>query len=392
MLLPRTNKVYYKKGYRPALTLPKWKSLFSELGLGDETILDLRSQPSEEIIKGLYPMVNNPGKGVYLEYDLTSNPDLYDKVFQLIGVYTTISNQGAQMLAQTFEYGAEVSPSTLSTNGQLNLDYFQNEANSLSNTLDYYGEFVETATKGNSSIGPNVIAAKEIIYYSMAKFLDRPSTFLEAHGMPGSVPSKDYERLNYMMDSKDNADYALGFLKKTVDIFVDYARLTVSEYLSDPKTTEDVTCPETIDKTLKDLDALTYEDSKDTTRERKKILTIRLYPATASLMYGNPQVGVSQLSHNRFLTTKVKTTNLVIQLGNVVMLNTEDTQWFRFYSQLFTHLVNYGNPEFSIVVGVNKIHSCSLAKIPKFVDNSRTLELAGFTIISSKDGLNFEEA
>jgi hypothetical protein len=382
MLIPRTNKVYYKDGYRPALTLPKWKAVFKAVGIGDEGLTDLRSMAPEKILANLYPMVVNPGKGVYLEYDLTNNSELYDKVSQLVATYANISTQSAQLLAQVYEYGSGTESEDSSTyEEQITADYFRTEAVSyikqMRNAFETtYNLFMDN-NEFDSDEPEELLGSIEATTRSF--FVDTGTTY-----------TSNSEQVAYIKESKLNADQVLGVVQRVRDTYIEYLRRISSNLLTGTSysTSEYV---ETVNKVVEGLHSI-GRDQETSEVSKKRVLVVRLYPTNAQLIYGNPQVSTSPLSHNKFLVTKLKSTNIVINLSSVAMLNSEDTQWFQFYAQLFTYLVDYGNPIFNLVVGYNKILACSLAKIPKFADNGNPIEIGNFTILSSKDGLNIEEA
>lgn len=379
----------------PEMTARDWRLLFQHLRIkhSDEEIQDLRQVTPDELLRVVFPVRPTPAKGVWIEFDLTDYPDLYKKCESLYETYSAISHQSCQILMQIVKVGTPVQrvPSPLSTRWSQILNklvsekrrlffYFDNTADAIYKELmdasvdsaianDNYKKFTEKIDELDRKMESKLAQLRKFDV-SAAKTDDMDNILDGINRLEKYVLSKFYQY-------KDQANkMAVEIMEKTTGSFLIPADIPEIE-------AEELDIEEYI-KFMTDETKI-----KDKTR---KYIVVRLYPASAAITHGNAQVVVHPLSHNRFLTTKIPDSNVVINLVNNIALNTLDTQWFGFYSQLFNYIVDYGNPICTVSIGLNKIKQCSLAQVPKFTDTGESVFMFPLQIISSKEGLDIGES
>jgi len=393
MYSPRKNKPATAAYKEPTISLREWKNIFKEIGLDLPSMPELRGTPSAELLSRVYPVVKSPDKGVWLEYDLSYDPDLYYLCKNLIDVYAEVSYQSSQLLARAFT--VQRSPQNNHKTSQ-EKDYENVLASHLTSIRETSAKVKKDMETFNAEIqkGDGTTLSTEQIKvkeYS-ARFIIEGEAIIDS--AVSMIEDIDNDKLNLnnkilLKDIDNVASTAKTIINKTGQLYSiavaddDLARrIDASAY---PNNAESVS-------NLYDLIENLYAETAEKARRIQRVLTIRFYPNRAEIVHGNPQTAVHMLSHNRFITTKIPESNIMVVLRDIFTLNTLDTQWASFYSQLMSYLVDYGNPEFTMAVGNNKIKRCSFHTVPKFIDNGAVSTAFSVSIITRSTGTDIGEA
>jgi len=376
----------------PKLTLRQWKNLFKACGL-DKDVPILTRTSTKDILEKVFPAMKSPDKGVWLEYDLSAYPQLHDKCTALIEAYSEISYQSSQLLSNAYIVSRDVQASATTEEQKLYTQLLTTGMANIKDDVEFHKQRLEVLSNEAQSIEDFTSSQKDAITELKTYYVQALDSLLTL------VQSIDKDKVNYDGDKlKTKIDTLFTRATSiTANIETQFMAASAARILSDTEFPEaygtSVRVSSVNVDVLKDNINELYVGGTLHDKVKQKMLVVRLYPAQAQIIHGNPQTVVHQLSHNRFITTKVPDSNNMVMLQNNYSLNTLDTQWATFYSQLLTYLVDYGNPEFSIVVGNNKLRRCSLHSVPKVIDTGASVSNFSLTVISRGVGVSdIEEA
>ena len=398
MLYPRDVKPAKGLVKYPKITTREWKLMFEHFGIrhADEKIKDLRDVTPDELLRVVFPVTPTPSKGVWIEFDLTDYPDLHKKCKELYDTYSEISHQSCQILMQTVEVGTPVQRRL----SRLDERWSQiiSQAVSVKNRLFSYFDAttfdiaeILTESEQDSVLVTSAVRQWDDKVVRLRGYMNDTVDRLRAFNVAAADMSAGIDSILSAMGTMEKyVLYKFRQYRDSANQFAAHLLEGTGTTLGAPEIQGASTeSPDEID-IAEYIKAMTDETKiRDNT---KKAVVVRLYPASAAITHGNAQVMVHPLSHNRFLTTKIPDSNIVINLMNNIALNTLDTQWFGFYSQLFNYIVDYGNPICTVSIGLNKIKRCSLAQVPKFTDTGESVFMFPLQIISSKEGLDIGES
>jgi len=377
--LPRN--IGYKDYYLPeGITMASWNTLLDTLSIGEERYIELRGTPTAKVLNKLFPILNNPDKGVTLEFDLTNHPELYSKVDTLIDNYADIIKQSSRYLASTISLGED------------NREVLQDSL-----TLPYNN--------------PLVTQYVELVTYIKQKILS-VLTIIDEYGKIGGVDRVDYvldrfKSIEGLLSIVNSVNVTSGFLvsegiltnfsqvdqwRKIFDsLYSSLIQYLRSEFAYNNLNKNFTNKYDEVKALLEDqIFVQSIDNNKKVTNF--KLLIIRLYPTTGKIALGSPSPITTKLSNSRFIQTKSPKTNIRAALKNNIALNTPDTQWFDFYNRLFEDIIDYGNPECTLRFGTDKLKGCYIMEPFSFMkDNSSVL---GFDInlMSRTTGSDLEEA
>lgn len=358
----------------PNIPLSTWRDLFQKYLVPDNVIQDLRNTPPHMLLKTVFPIVSPTNKGVYLEYDLSNNLTLFDKCRDLIINYMDVSTQSANLLAQVVDtVGSIATSGTSSMRLPSDIGPTQESISSVINSWwDYAVEIANYVAE--------ILIPEKAVLTQLTKPVEELS-FKSTYKNVNQTTLRNLEIELRKIMSKGIQSIRQGLSKLDGAAAADFEDI-MSKWSKELKEWSE-----------KAKGLLFKKEDSSATGVGSQFLIIRLYPNQATINYGPPSINVTQLSHNKYLTTKRDATNINLILGGNLALNSPDTQWFRFYGALFRLLVDHGNPDFSVVVGSKKIERCNLAVAPMFAEHiNRTMELFNVTVISAETGFKTKEA
>lgn len=371
----RISQSLHYPGHTPVKDIAQWNGYLKRLSIGEDTYLELRNTPTEALLSKLHPILNEQDKGVSLEYNLADLPNLYSNCDSLIEAYREdVGPQSSVYLARTVQLGTRVE------NG--GVDYDHPDAVYLRRLRSYLLRITRPArieinipvssdTAGPQAGGQWVREILDSIDKDVQDTLEKSSVYISAPTLRELIASglKAQESLRYAVRVFKNTTLE-GKAEEDAGEVLRAAQGKVNTYLE--KVERAVTEASVGAKTL--------------------ILTVRLYPTTGTLILGGAKPITTHLSHNRFIQTKLPEQNLGVMFGNNIALNTLDTQWFQFYSTLFSYIVDAGNPKCRINMLHDSIEDCYVMEPLDFRKSTGPsggpLQSFNLTFISARTGLN----
>jgi hypothetical protein len=196
-------------------------------------------------------------------------------------------------------------------------------------------------------------------------------------------------KLNYYPDKKTVDAWRSMLLGDHAEKLITAIRkIKASESFADPSYLTGTDALESMTEYI-----IALSDEKNNAKTGIKTVTIRLYPTYSGIAYVCPQPVTTQLSHSRFIQSKTPAQNIRVTLQNNIALNTLDTQWYGFYTELFSNIIEYGNPAFTLRAGHDRIEKCYLTEPLTFAKrNDDPMQTFTLGIISSSTGINVSDS
>lgn len=356
------------------LNLDNWNKLLKTLSIGEDTELELRGTPTHKLLERLHPILTNQDRGVSLEYDLQNHEELYLKCNTLINEYREkVGRQSSVYLARTVRLGNQTGTIKLDNPDAVYLRDFVADFKAQMAVVRARA-YIPVSTKTDELTDAIITVCNNIetkLLDAIAKFTVYPSP-------------------------KDVNDWKALFVDKYIG-----SDLMQAVYADFSKAIENKVAVDPIDKVQSVVDKclayITYPiESYSELNEPGtsiKIVTVRLYPTYSGIAYVCPQPVTTQLSHSRFIQSKTPAQNIRVTLQNNIALNTLDTQWYGFYTELFSNIIEYGNPAFILRAGHDRIEKCYLTEPLTFAKrNDDPMQTFTLGIISSNTGINVSDS
>lgn len=330
-------------------SLGKWNEILKALSLGqEEAQVDLRNMSSQDLLSSLFPILTSPDMGVTLEYDLTEMSALFDECDSLIKLFSIeVGRMSSAYLARAYK---------ISGNTVL-------KDNASDPVRDYYTQFITDMRAYNARV--RAVSGTDTSAYTGIK------ESIDSAAGPQSVKG-----------------YSGGF--DGVDSARNGAEIIFSKLIQDLRTGNSQNVDEAVQGFKKIIDGLVSAQASSEV-ENKRLL-VRLFPSNAVMLLGTPKINTVRLSHTRFVQSKVREQNIIAALSGNVALDTLDTQWFGFYSELFSRIIDYGNPKCTLRAGLNRLEDCYLMEpldIRKI--NDGPVQSFDINIISSRTGTDISQ-
>ena len=357
------------------LNLTKWNELLKTLSIGEGTELELRGTPTHKLLERLHPILTNQDRGVSLEYDLQNKPELYNVCSALITEYSTeVGRQSSVYLARTVRLGGSNDTGTINLN---NPDAVH--------LRDFVADFTETLSRVRSLIYIPVVY--DDTSASAARMFDEE--LIKNCNNLETLFKTTVGKLNYYPDKKTVDAWRSMLLGVQAEKLITAVRkIKASESFADPSY---LTGTDALEAMTAYISTLLNEENA--VKTGIKIVTIRLYPTYSGIAYVCPQPVTTQLSHSRFIQSKTPAQNIRVTLQNNIALNTLDTQWYGFYTELFSNIIEYGNPAFILRAGHDRIEKCYLTEPLTFAKrNDDPMQTFTLGIISSSTGINVSDS
>lgn len=356
------------------LDLAKWNALLETLSIGEGTELELRGTPTHKLLERLHPILTNQDRGVSLEYGL-QNSELYEKCNALITDYSkNVGRQSSVYLARTVRLGNKTGTIDLNNPDAVYLRDF---------VADFKAQMSLVRSRAYIPVSTTETGLAEGI---VTRCNIAETEFLEAVAGLSTYP--DFKVVAAWR--KSLIDYWIGS-KLMQAVYTDFSKV-LDETNSIVGESHTGNVDDAIEN-VRNYIEYTVKPYSVTTTTPKLIITIRLYPTYSGIAYVCPQPVTTQLSHSRFIQTKTPAQNIRVTLQNNIALNTLDTQWYGFYTELFSNIIEYGNPAFTLRAGHDRIDKCYLTEPLTFAKrNDDPMQTFTLGIISSSTGINVSDS
>ena len=355
------------------LNLTKWNELLKTLSIGEGTELELRGTPTHKLLERLHPILTNQDRGVSLEYDLQNKPELYNVCNALINEYRdNVGRQSSVYLARTVRLGNKTGIIDINNPDAVYL-------------RDFVADFTGMLSRVRSLIYVPVVQEEE--YAELSRQLDE-KMIADCNAVETLFKEKISVLSYYPAESIVNVwrGLLIGCMGEKL--------ITAVRTVKSSEVAADLTGTELFESAVALLtDYLNGSFTSISSQATLKIVTIRLYPTYSGIAYVCPQPVTTQLSHSRFIQSKTPAQNIRVTLQNNIALNTLDTQWYGFYTELFSNIIEYGNPAFILRAGHDRIEKCYLTEPLTFAKrNDDPMQTFTLGIISSSTGINVSDS
>lgn len=358
------------------LDLRKWNELLETLSIGEGTELELRGTPTHKLLERLHPILTNQDRGVSLEYDLQNKPELYKVCNALINEYRDkVGRQSSVYLARTVRLGNKTGTIDINNPDAVDLRDFVADFKAQMSLVRSRAYIPVSTTE--TDLAEGIVALCNIV----------ETEFVEAVAGLSSYPTSEA----VAEWKKTLIDYWLGS-KLMQAVYTDFSKV-----LDETNSVVGESLLGNVDDAVESvrhyIEYAIKPYSATTTNTPKLIITIRLYPTYSGIAYVCPQPVTTQLSHSRFIQSKTPAQNIRVTLQNNIALNTLDTQWYGFYTELFSNIIEYGNPAFTLRAGHDRIEKCYLTEPLTFAKrNDDPMQTFTLGIISSSTGINVSDS
>ena len=355
------------------LNLAKWNELLETLSIGEGTELELRGTPTHKLLERLHPILTNQDRGVSLEYDLQNKPELYNVCNALINEYRDkVGRQSSVYLARTVRLGNKTGTIDLNNPDAVYL-------------RDFVADFTGMLSRVRSLIYVPVV--QEEGYAERSRQLNE--RMVADCNAAETLFSEKISALSYYP-----AEGIVNAWRGLLIGVIGEKLITAVRTVKASEVAADLTGTELFESAVALLtDYLNGSFTSISSQATLKIVTIRLYPTYSGIAYVCPQPVTTQLSHSRFIQSKTPAQNIRVTLQNNIALNTLDTQWYGFYTELFSNIIEYGNPAFTLRAGHDRIEKCYLTEPLTFAKrNDDPMQTFTLGIISSSTGINVSDS
>lgn len=357
-----------KPGEFSSLSISAVNNALQKICVSDSEMYDLRFARTEDLLSKVRTFILRPDRGVSMEFNLTSKPELWAGLLEIYDKYTE-TLPSVKYLIQFSSIpgsGTVYSRATVRQDNTWVLEYLTTVSSRFAglglgatdDIRDAVNDFLEEVDKASAEVrkfSGTLDPASTIL--TLASTFDR-----DLSTSTGSFRSIAAVKQNIR---KIAASYSEELEIETVNLIRDF-----------------------IEGLNNFVTGMQEEDPVSNTSPR--LAVIRLFPAAAAIVPQLPQIATARQSYRKYIQTAVPAPNITAQLRNIIAFNTLDTQWVTFYLEVFELLFRYRNPKFVLRCGTYRIQDCNIAESVNIGDTGAVMESFNINIISERTGLDLE--